>query len=87
MLAALKEDPYNRSGKHDIKKLASLKPGEGQWRIRAGDYRLRYISSATMSFYMLYGTGRKRTKDTDATSVFSLRNTGAPAFYRFPVAF
>jgi len=42
MLAALKEDPYNRSGKHDIKKLAGLKPGEGQWRIRAGDYRLRY---------------------------------------------
>ena len=42
MLAALEEDPYNRSGKHDIKKLAGLKPGEGQWRIRAGDYRLRY---------------------------------------------
>jgi len=24
------------------RKLAGLKPGEGQWRIRAGDYRLRY---------------------------------------------
>jgi mRNA-degrading endonuclease RelE of RelBE toxin-antitoxin system len=42
MLMALEGDPYNRSGKHDIKKLAGLKPGEGQWRIRAGDYRLRY---------------------------------------------
>jgi len=42
MLTALGEDPYNRSGKHAIKKLAGLKPGEGQWRIRAGDYRLRY---------------------------------------------
>ncbi len=38
----LAEDPYNKSGKYDIKKLAGLKPGEGQWRIRAGDYRLRY---------------------------------------------
>ena len=42
MLTALKDDPYNRSRKHDIKKLAGLKPGEGQWRIRTGDYRLRY---------------------------------------------
>ena len=42
MLTALGEDPYNRSGKLAIKKLAGLKPGEGQWRIRAGDYRLRY---------------------------------------------
>ena len=42
MLTALKNDPYDRSRKHDIKKLAGLKSGEGQWRIRAGDYRLRY---------------------------------------------
>ena len=28
-----------------------------------------------------------REGEADATSVFSLRNTGAPAFYRFPVAF
>jgi mRNA-degrading endonuclease RelE of RelBE toxin-antitoxin system len=42
VLTAIGEDPYNRSGKHAIKKLAGLKPGEGQWRIRAGDYRLRY---------------------------------------------
>ena len=42
MLTALGEDPHNRSGKLAIKKLAGLKPGEGQWRIRAGDYRLRY---------------------------------------------
>src|SRR6266404_8978831 len=42
LLNVLAEDPYNKSGRHDIKKLTGLKPGEGQWRIRAGDYRLRY---------------------------------------------
>ncbi len=38
----LEEDPHNRSGRHQIKKLAGLKSGEGQWRIRWRDYRLRY---------------------------------------------
>jgi len=42
LLNVLAEDPYNKSGRHDIKKLTGLKPGGGQWRIRAGDYRLRY---------------------------------------------
>ncbi len=40
--AILSEDPYNASRRHDIKKLAGVKMGEGQWRIRAGVYRLRY---------------------------------------------
>ncbi len=34
LLAILREDPHNRSGQHKIKKLAGLKPGDGQWRIR-----------------------------------------------------
>lgn len=38
----LREDPYNITRQHDIKKLHQVKPGEGQWRIRSGDYRLRY---------------------------------------------
>jgi mRNA-degrading endonuclease RelE of RelBE toxin-antitoxin system len=38
----LGSDPQNRSGHHKIKKLAGLKPGEGQWRVRWRDYRLRY---------------------------------------------
>jgi mRNA-degrading endonuclease RelE of RelBE toxin-antitoxin system len=42
LLAILAEDPHNRTGQHQIKKLAGLKPGEGQWRIRWRDYRLRY---------------------------------------------
>ncbi len=36
------DDPYNRSGRHNVKKLSGLKSGEGQWRIRWQDYRLRY---------------------------------------------
>jgi mRNA-degrading endonuclease RelE of RelBE toxin-antitoxin system len=42
LLAILAEDPHNRSGQHQAKKLAGLKPGEGQWHIRWRDYRLRY---------------------------------------------
>lgn len=42
LLAILQEDPTNRSGQHKIKKLAGVKAGEGQWRIRWREYRLRY---------------------------------------------
>lgn len=42
LLAILRRDPHNRSGQHKIKKLAGYKPGEGQWRIRWREYRLRY---------------------------------------------
>ena len=42
LLGVLRNDPHNRTGQHNIKKLAGLKPGEGQWRIRWRDYRLRY---------------------------------------------
>ena len=42
LVAALAEDPHGRTGCHPIKKLAGLKPGEGEWRIRWREYRLRY---------------------------------------------
>lgn len=42
LLTILRHDPHNRTGRHDIKKLSGVKSGEGQWRIRTGDYRLRY---------------------------------------------
>ena len=42
LLAILRRDPYNRTGQHQIKKLAACKAGEGQWRIRWKEYRLRY---------------------------------------------
>ena len=40
--AILGEDPYNRTRQYHITKLKDIKPGSGQWRIRHGDYRLRY---------------------------------------------
>jgi mRNA-degrading endonuclease RelE of RelBE toxin-antitoxin system len=42
LIQTLSEDPHNRSGQQKIKKLAGLNPGEGQWRLRWRDYRLRY---------------------------------------------
>lgn len=42
LIKILSADPHNRSAQHQIKKLAGLKPGEGQWRVRWRDYRLRY---------------------------------------------
>jgi len=42
LIEILGEDPQNRGSKHQIKKLAGLNPGEGQWRIRWREYRLRY---------------------------------------------
>jgi mRNA-degrading endonuclease RelE of RelBE toxin-antitoxin system len=42
LIVILSEDPHGRTGQHAIKKLEGLKPGEGQWRIRWREYRLRY---------------------------------------------
>ena len=38
----LETDPYNISRRFDIRKLKGIKPGEGQFRIRTKQYRLRY---------------------------------------------
>jgi hypothetical protein len=38
----LKQDPTNRSGTHDIKKLTNVPRGEGQWRLALGRFRFRY---------------------------------------------
>ena len=38
----LEADPYNLSRRYDITKLKGIKPGQGQFRIRIKDYRLRY---------------------------------------------
>lgn len=42
LLQVLRSDPYNVNKQHDIKKLTNVAIGEGQWRIRTGNYRLRY---------------------------------------------
>lgn len=41
-VAILERDPTNRSGSYDIKKLANVARGEGQWRIALGRFRIRY---------------------------------------------
>jgi mRNA-degrading endonuclease RelE of RelBE toxin-antitoxin system len=38
-LATLAGDPYNTSRQHAIKKLEDVRPGEGQYRLRAGRFR------------------------------------------------
>ena len=40
--AILSVDPYNTTRSYNIKKLNAVRPGEGEWRIRIGDYRIRY---------------------------------------------
>ena len=42
LIDVLSADPHNRSGRHPIKKLGGLSQGEGQWRVRWREYRLRY---------------------------------------------
>ncbi|MFH0802143.1 MAG: type II toxin-antitoxin system RelE/ParE family toxin [bacterium] len=42
LVTILKNDPYNLSRAYDIRKLTAIKVGEGQFRIRSGDFRLRY---------------------------------------------
>lgn len=42
LLSILQTDPQNISRRHNIKKLVNVAPGDGQWRIRFGVYRLRY---------------------------------------------
>ena len=41
-IALLREDPYNRSRRHPIKKLTDVPEGEGQYRLRLGRFRFRY---------------------------------------------
>lgn len=38
----LEADPFNLEGRANIRKLADVPAGEGQFRLRIGDYRLRY---------------------------------------------
>lgn len=48
----LRQDPYNLSRRHAIKKLSGVPFGSGRWRIRSGRYRLRYdIDRQTVLLY------------------------------------
>ena len=41
-LELLESDPYNLEGRANVRKLVNVPAGEGQFRLRLGDYRLRY---------------------------------------------
>lgn len=43
-ISTLQSDPYNLTGEHHIRKLQGLKKGEGVYRLRIGDFRIRYDS-------------------------------------------
>lgn len=45
--AILHEDPYNRTRRYPIKKLADVPHGEGQYRLRLGRFRFRYEPAGT----------------------------------------
>lgn len=38
----LQDDPFNAKQIKNIKKLVDVEKGDGPWRIRFGDYRIRY---------------------------------------------
>jgi mRNA-degrading endonuclease RelE of RelBE toxin-antitoxin system len=40
--ALIRDDPFNLQGRADIRKLVDVRAGEGQLRLRLGDWRLRY---------------------------------------------
>jgi mRNA-degrading endonuclease RelE of RelBE toxin-antitoxin system len=42
VFSVLSSDPYNKRGKHAIKKLQGVPAGEGQYRLRSGKFRFRY---------------------------------------------
>lgn len=52
VLFILEDDPYNLKKHHDIKKLGGIKHGEGTFRIRISDWRIRY--DIEKDFVILY---------------------------------
>ncbi len=42
ILPILSADPFNKTRRHPIKKLEGVRPGEGQYRIRTGRFRVIY---------------------------------------------
>ena len=57
----LRTDPYNSSQSHPIRKLTSVAPGQGQYRIRSGRFRVRYDISGKAVELMYCGLRRENT--------------------------
>jgi len=53
-LQILSQDPHNTLKKYRIKKLTGIDKDEGQWRIRIGNYRIRYdITGKQVTLYSI----------------------------------
>ena len=49
-MAILEEDPLNRTRTHQVRKLANVKTGDGQYRLRLDRWRFRYdVSDAEVT--------------------------------------
>jgi mRNA-degrading endonuclease RelE of RelBE toxin-antitoxin system len=58
--ATLRSHPYNRTRRHQIKKLENISPGKGQYRLRLGRWRFRYDIEG--QDVVLYYCGLRREK-------------------------
>lgn len=60
-LPILEDDPYNRSRRHPIKKLAGVAAGDGQYRFRSARFRFRYDIVGKTVFLKYCGLRREDT--------------------------
>jgi hypothetical protein len=60
-LAILREDPYNQSRRHAIKKLQGVAQGAGSYRLRLGRWRFRYDIFGTEVMLRWCGLRREDT--------------------------
>jgi mRNA-degrading endonuclease RelE of RelBE toxin-antitoxin system len=60
-VAALKQDPYNRSRRYAVKKLEGVAAGDGQYRFRSGRFRFRYDIAKAAVFLKYCGLRREDT--------------------------
>jgi mRNA-degrading endonuclease RelE of RelBE toxin-antitoxin system len=60
-IAILSADPFNKSGKHPIKKLKSVPTGEGPFRLRSGRFRFRYDIAGNEVVLLYCGLRREDT--------------------------
>ncbi len=61
ILPILKDDPYNRTRSHAVKKLTGVAAGDGQYRIRSGRFRFRYDISKQVVYLKACSLRREDT--------------------------
>jgi hypothetical protein len=57
----LETDPYNLTRRYNIKKLAAIPLGEGQWRLALGRFRFRYDIAGAIVELVYCGLRREDT--------------------------